>query len=539
MNTSNKLKFYGALLTFMTLILAISARAQPALGVSHAIQEEARESPDRHESPGADTTRRLLFWNGITLKANALDHARVPPFSPDQGGPLRTARAFAIVHIAMFDAYNAIVGGFESYTGLNPASLDEDIDRDRSRASEDGDRDNEDSDRDKHDNRDKHNNRDKQDTSKASIDAAIDQAAGDTLIALFPSQADDIEAIQSADLKTIPNGPAKAAGIRIGQQAADAILALRSNDGSQQPEELYNVPGGYIPNPAIGKWRQDPISQNPVALGAFWNKVKPFVILSADQFSVISPPALTSAAYAKAFDELKRLGGDGVVTPTERTSEQTIIGIFWAYDGTPFLGTNPRLYNQITVKISEQMGTRGIELARLLALVNVAMADAGLACFTTKYSEEFWRPITAIRQGANDNNPDTIGDPNFVPLGAPASNTTGPNFTPNFPSYTAGHSTFGGALFQTLRRFYQTDNIAFSIVSDEFNGKTRDNQGNVRPRIRRRFNSLSDAEAENGMSRIYLGIHWSFDNIQGISQGNRVADFVFDNSFRRRSSGED
>jgi hypothetical protein len=522
MNTPNKLTLNGALFTFLTLSLAFSARAQTALGVSHVIQEEARESPDRHESPGADTTRRLLFWNEIALKANARDHARVPP---DQGGPVRTARAFAIVHVAMFDAFNAIVGGFESYTGLDPASRDEDCDRD----NEDGDR----------DNRGNHDNRDNHDRSRASIDAAITQAAGDTLIALFPSQAEDIEAIQRADLKTIPNGPAKAAGRKVGRRAAEAILERRSNDGSQQPEPLYNVPGGYIPNPAIGKWRQDPISRNPIALGAFSNKIKPFVILSNDQFSAIPPPALTSAAYAKAFNEVKRLGGDGVVTPTERTAEQTIIGIFWAYDGTPFLGTNERFYNQIAVKISEQMGTRGIELARLLALVNVAMADASLACFTTKYREEFWRPITAIRQGESDNNPDTVGDPNFVPLGAPASNTTGPNFTPPFPSYTAGHSTIGGAFFQTLRRFYQTDKIAFSVVSDEFNGVTRDNQGNVRPRIRRRFKSLSDAEEENGRSRIYLGIHWSFDNTEGIKQGNRVADFVFDNSFRRKFSEED
>jgi hypothetical protein len=505
MNIHNKLTLNTALFAFLMLSLAISARAQTALGASHGLLDEARESPDRHKLPGDDTTRRLLFWNGIALKANARDHARMPP---DQVGPLRTARAFAIVHIAMFDAFNAIVGGFESYTGLDPAWLDEDLDCDRRRAS---------------------------------VDAAIAQAAGDTLIALFPSQAEDIEAIQRADLKTIRKGPAKAAGIRIGQQAAIEILNKRRNDGSEVPEPLFNVPGGYIPNPApLGKWRQDPISLIPIALGAFWSRDQngnlrtgqPFVIRSAVQFSVAPPPALTSEEYAEAFKEVKRLGD---VNSQDRTEDQTIAGIYWAYDGVPFLGTPPRLYNQIAAQISRHMRTRGIELARLLALLNVAMSDAALACFDTKFQEEFWRPITAIRQGENDNNPDTIGDPNFVPLGAPASNTMGPNFTPPFPAYTAGHSTIGSALFQILRRFYRTDRIAFTFVSDEFNGVTRDNMGMVRPRIPRHFRSLSQAEEENGQSRIYLGIHWSFDNTEGIKQGRQVANFVFNHSFRRHN----
>jgi hypothetical protein len=502
MNSSNKLMLNSALFTFLILSLAVSARAQSVLGPSHCIQEEARESPDRHRSPGADTTRRLLFWNEIALKANALDHARLAPLRPDQGGPLRTARAFAIVHIAMFDVFNAIVGGYESYTGLDPASFDVDLDCDRGRAS---------------------------------VDAAIAQAAGDTLIALYPSQAEDIEAVQRADLKTLPNGPAKNAGKRIGRRVADEILRIRSNDGSQQSDLLYNVPDAYIPNPALGKWRQDPISLTPIALGALWNRVQPFVILSADQFRSAPTPALTSAAYAKAFDEVKRLGGDGEVTPTERTADQTIAGIYWAYDGTPFLGTPPRLYNQIAMEISEERRTRGIRLARLLALVNVAMADAGLACWDTKYNEEFWRPITGIRQGEADNNPDTVGDPNFVPLGAPASNTSGPNFTPPFPAYTGGHAAFGSALFQILRRFYRTDRIAFTFISDELNGVTRDNKGMVRPLIPRHFRSLSQAEEENGQSRTYLGIHWSFDKTEGIKQGRQVADHVFDNSFRRKT----
>jgi hypothetical protein len=117
------------------------------------------------------------------------------------------------------------------------------------------------------------------------------------------------------------------------------------------------------------------------------------------------------------------------------------------------------------------------------------------------------------------------------PLGAPASNLTGPNFTPPFPAYPSGHAGFGGALFQTLRRFYGTDRIAFTFVLDEYNGVTRGNDGNVRPLVPRSFSSLSQAEEENGQSRIYLGIHWSFDKTEGIAQGRRVADYVFENAF--------
>jgi hypothetical protein len=133
--------------------------------------------------------------------------------------------------------------------------------------------------------------------------------------------------------------------------------------------------------------------------------------------------------------------------------------------------------------------------------------------------------------GAGDGNAATEGDPTFTPLGAPASNLNGPNFTPPFPSYPSGHAGFGGALFETLRKFYRTDDIAFTFTSDEFNGVTHDNQGNVRPLLPRRFASLSDAEEENGQSRIYLGIHWAYDKTEGIAQGEALADYVFARAF--------
>ena len=137
----------------------------------------------------------------------------------------------------------------------------------------------------------------------------------------------------------------------------------------------------------------------------------------------------------------------------------------------------------------------------------------------------------ADRAGLGDGNTSTTGDTGFTPMGAPASNLTGPNFTPPFPSYPSGHGGFGGALFQTLRRFFGTDNIAFTFVSDEFNGVTKDNAGNVRPYMPRSFASFSQAEEENGQSRIYLGIHWSFDKTQAIAQGRNVANYVFDHAF--------
>jgi hypothetical protein len=175
----------------------------------------------------------------------------------------------------------------------------------------------------------------------------------------------------------------------------------------------------------------------------------------------------------------------------------------------------------------------------LLALVNVAMADTAMGIWESKYYYDFWRPIAGIREsdpgtgptGLGDGNLGTIGDPNFRPLGAPASNLTGPNFTPPFPAYPSGHAGLGGTLFQVMRRFYNTDNIAFTFVSDEFNGETRDNQGNMRPYRPRSFSTLSQAEEENGQSRIYLGIHWSFDKTEGIALGRRVGDYVFDHAF--------
>lgn len=170
----------------------------------------------------------------------------------------------------------------------------------------------------------------------------------------------------------------------------------------------------------------------------------------------------------------------------------------------------------------------------MLALLNVSMSDSGVASWDTKYFYNIARPITAIRKGDLDANPKTIGDTNWTPLGAPATNLNGPNFSPPFPAYTSGHATFGGALFQTLRNVFGTDNISFTFVSDELNGVTPGNDGVPRPLRPRTFRTLSEAEEENGQSRIYLGIHWKMDKVEGIKMGRTVANYIHLNRFRKK-----
>jgi PAP2 superfamily len=459
------------------------------------------ERTSSRPTPGpVDTLHRLRHWNTISIDASGLDHA--PPsvgHAHEFGhhlGPGRSARALAIVSIAMFEAVNAVDRRYKSYLGVPQAD------------------------------------------PRTSIDAAIAQAAHGTLNALFPSQSGHCDKLLAEELASMKDDEARRAGVELGKRVAAAAVQHAANDGSDHAEALLGV--DYFPGPAPGEWRQDPISRLPVALGVKWGLVRPFVIPSGEAFRVPPPPALNSHEYMFAFKEVQKLGGDGIATMTKRTPDQTLAGLFWAYDGTPTLGTPPRLYNQIAMHIADQMRSDVADLARLLALINVAMSDAGIACWESKYHYKFWRPVTGIREadpgtgpsGLGDDNPATNGDPDFMPLGAPASNNTVSNFTPPFPAYPSGHATFGAVLFQTLRRVYGTDHISFTFVSDELNGVTLDNHGAPRPLAPRTFSTLSDAEEENGQSRVYLGIHWAFDKTAGIAQGRQIADYVFQNAFQ-------
>ncbi len=432
----------------------------------------------------------VLWWNTVALDANAADHTGTYG-AAEQAGPGSSSRALAMVQAAVYEAVNSIFRTHAPYIAAIPYD----------------------------------------DHSDVSVDAAVAQAAYQTLVSLYPRQRQVFETALSAHLSRIPEGNAKYLGSSIGLSAAAQVITARQNDNS-----VTNYV--HTPSPLAGRHRQDPTNPTQPFMGAKWGNVRPFVINSSTQFRSAPPPALNSPEYAAAFNELLQYGGDGVTSSTTRTTDQTQIGIFWAYDGVKKIGTPPRLYNQITQVIAKQKGNSIDDNARLFALINLAQADGGIAAWESKYYYDLWRPVIGIReadgtaQHQGDQNPLTQGNPSWTPLGAPMSNMTMNNFTPPFPAYPSGHATFGTAVFRVIERFYGTADIPFTFVSDELNGVTTDNKGAVRPYAPRSFRDLYQAVFENSQSRVYLGVHWQFDQQAGMKMGREVADYVFDHSLQ-------
>jgi MYXO-CTERM domain-containing protein len=268
---------------------------------------------------------------------------------------------------------------------------------------------------------------------------------------------------------------------------------------------------------------------------------------NADHFdAVLTPPDLQSQRYVDAFNQVKEYGA---LTSAVRTADQTAIGLFWAYD-RPGTGAPPVLFVENLIDVANQVGNSPAENARLFAMATVAQADACIAAWDAKYEIDYWRPITAIRADAahDDDNPNTVEDPNWVYLGAPGAdpNSSSDDFTPPFPAYTSGHATMGGAMFKSIELFYGTNDFAmadaaigvdpttgqFTLYSSEPNsGGARDyayftQSGLLAP------GAENSPEGENGMSRIYLGIHWLFDQQDGIYLGNAVAEYVAGHYFQ-------
>ncbi len=383
---------------------------------------------------------------------------RIVPSSP----PI-VAKNLAMIHVAMFDALNSFTNEFTPYLAVESPPID------------------------------------------ASPIAASASAAFEVAKAIYPAPRELAvwQATLAESFAQVTDASARDKGIAFGKLIASSVLSARENDGSSQSSNY--APGGSSP----GEWNRTGPDYLPPLL-PFWGSVKPFAVENVIDFRPVAPPALDSAEYAAAVDEVL---GVGRTDSTERTADQTDIAVFWADGGGT--ASPPGHWNRIATDLSLASGQSTLERARTLALLNLGLADAGIAAWDAKYAFDFWRPIDAIRQADDDGNAATVADATWQPLLR----------TPPFPTYTSGHSTFSGAGASVLTSIFG-DNVSFATRSDGHTGLT---QRPLTTISTRHFNSLWEAAEEAGVSRIYGGIHFAFDNTAGLSSGAAVGHDVANN----------
>ena len=321
----------------------------------------------------------------------------------------------------------------------------------------------------------------------ASREAAVSAAAHDVLVSLLPQQAATFDTLLATSLADIPAGPSKTQGEAIGRAAAGDILALRSGDGSGNN---LSAPIGTKP----GQWRPTPPAFLPPLLPG-WGVVKPFAVTSTTQFRIPPPPALESAEYAEAVDEVAQVGS---ASSTTRTPQETDTARFWADAAGTW--TPPGHWFHIAGDVGSQKNNTISENARMFAQVGMALADSAITCWNDKYDFYLWRPVTAIRLADTDGNAATTANPDWLPLLT----------TPNFPSDSSGHSTFSAAAATVLASFFGTDDVTFTTAAEGFS---------VAPRA---FTSFTQAAYEAGRSRVLGGIHFTFENLAGRQVGTAL-----------------
>jgi PAP2 superfamily len=319
--------------------------------------------------------------------------------------------------------------------------------------------------------------------ASASREAAASAAAHQALVDLFPAFAASFDTLHAAILASIPDGPHKTAGIVWGEFVANQILAARANDGS---DAIVPPPSGSGP----GVWVPTPPSFLPYLLPQ-WGFVRPFGMSSSSQFRPPGPPSLDSERYGADYEEVKELGA---VVGSTRTEEQTEIALFWA-DGAG-TETPPGHWNSIAQIIAAAQTNTLEENARLLAHLNIAMADAAICAWDAKYTFDFWRPVTAIA------------------FAEPELNWMSFIVTPPFPDYVSGHSTFSGAAATVLALFYGADDLPFTTGSDFL------------PDVYRSFPTCLAAAEEAAMSRLYGGIHFRSANEDGLQAGISIGEWT-------------
>jgi len=440
-------------------------------------------------SEGILSVDAILYWNEVATEADRTTHTTGAPSEAGAQGPAGSSRALAIVHLAMHDAYFGINSGYEPYLGkkdLPPVP------------------------------------------SGADAVAAIAAAAHATLSALYPQQKAFFDARHAA--AGLVAGKPDTDGHTFGRKVAAKILARRQNDPGLSDD-------GYAASVAPGRHRQDPDNPGQGFYAPFYGaRSSCFAVTVRHHLDNIPQPG--GPEYTQALRQVRTKGiqpqligtlpATLVTSHPPRTPAETSIGFFWGYDGAKGLGTPPRLYNEIVRQVAVAQGNSLARNARLFAVVNAAMGDAGILAWNDKYFYEVWRPVLGIREHDSSSGPTGVGgdtlssdaDPGWLPLGAQKTNNVGQkNFTPNFPAYPSGHATFGAAVFQSVRQFYNQgkygpDHLAdnLELVSEEMNGSSVDNTGTVRPRRVRSFpGGLWQMIEENGRSRVFLGVHWLFD----------------------------
>jgi hypothetical protein len=422
---------------------------------------------------GQPTENTVIEWNAIASTAIITTAGQ---------SPQAAVLSLAMVQGAVYDAVNAINGGYRPYLVAPPAKPGDSMEA-------------------------------------AAATAAFRVLVGfpervPALAGLFPAQLAALQPLYDASLATVPDGLSKTEGIGVGEAAASAMLTARQNDGR----------GGaftFVPGTAPGQWRPAPpqgptgiVARDPAPWVGF---VKTFIVPNAQMLRSDGPNALTSAAYAEDFNEVKQLGS---LTSTTRTADQTAAAIFWQDSG-------PAIWNRVYRALASSHGLEIADSARLFAMTNLAAADGAIGCWNDKAYWSSWRPVTAIREAANDGNPATAADPNWLPLFDPSVAVSGaPLVTPGFPDQPAGHTCISSATVHALQAFFRTDKVPFTAIS---------NKCAPAPCPTRSFSRLSTALKEIIDARVWGGIHFRTADVQGAALGNKVVQYMDKHYFQPTS----
>jgi hypothetical protein len=346
-------------------------------------------------APGVARADVIGDWNLIAQQQTI-------PLRPTAHGE---SRGMAMVEGAVYDAVNAIDGGYQPYL-VDPRAIGA--------------------------------------QPWFSQDAAAATAAHDVLAAIAPAQQATLDGLYASTMAGITDA-FKAQGAQVGAAAAQAMLAFRQNDGFLAPFDF-----GLVIAPGAGNWR--PLTPAATDPDAWVGNAKPFLIESPDQFRSDGPNALRSGQYTKDFNEVKELGA---LDSTKRTADETAAAVFWQFPPIA-------LWNGVARSLAGSLDTA--DQARLYAMINLAAADGAISCWNDKWYWHFWRPLAAIREADTDGNPATVADPTWEPLFAPATQTTPPLVTPPFPDHPSGHGCVSGATVNAFQDFFGTDKASFDVV---------------------------------------------------------------------------